>query len=109
MNRKWMNVAVSAGVSIATFQLLAQQPPPAQAPKASADPYANNADAGKLQFPLAAPAGKDSGAIRTAPAGANNQGPFDANAWKYGTAFGLSRSVERRMLMRRPSVRSDNN
>ena len=87
MNRKWMNVAVSAGVSIATFQLLAQQPPPAQAPKASADPYANNADAGKLQFPLAAPAGKDSGAIRTAPAGANNQGPFDANAWKYGTAF----------------------
>lgn len=34
---------------------------------ASADPYSNNADAGKTQFPLAALAGKDSGAITTAP------------------------------------------
>jgi 2-keto-3-deoxy-L-rhamnonate aldolase RhmA len=39
------------------------------------------------QFPLAAPAGKDSNARTTAPAGAANQGPFDPATWKYGTAF----------------------
>src|SRR5262250_459118 len=38
-------------------------------------------------FPLAAPAGKDSNARATAPAGAVNQGPFDPATWKYGTAF----------------------
>jgi 2-keto-3-deoxy-L-rhamnonate aldolase RhmA len=64
-----------------------QTPPPAQAPKANADPYANNPDAGKLRFPLAAPAGKDSGAIKTALPGAANVGPFDAAAWKYGPNF----------------------
>jgi len=56
-----------------------------QAP--SADPYANNPDAGKLQFPLAAAAGKDSGAIRTALPGGVNQGLVDPATWKYGTAF----------------------
>src|SRR5436305_7628759 len=59
----------------------AQTPPPA------ADPYANNPDAGRLKFPLAAPAGKDSGAIKTALPGAANPGPFDAAAWKYGPNF----------------------
>ena len=39
------------------------------------------------QFPLAAPAGVDSRARETAPPGAVNQGPFDASAWKYGSAF----------------------
>src|SRR5499433_1061625 len=39
------------------------------------------------QFPLAAPAGKDSNARATAPAGAVNQGPFDPSNWKYGAAF----------------------
>ena len=62
------------------------QPKPA-APTPAADPYANNPDAGKTQFPLAAPAGKDSGAKQTAPAGATNQGAFDPAAWKYGTSF----------------------
>ncbi|MEQ1948216.1 MAG: aldolase/citrate lyase family protein [Bryobacteraceae bacterium] len=56
-------------------------------PKPTADPYANNPDPGKLQFPLAAPAGKDTGAITTAPANAVNQGPFDAAKWKYGPAW----------------------
>ena len=37
------------------FQAQAQTP----VPPPTADPYANNPDAGKLQFPLAAPAGKD--------------------------------------------------
>ena len=56
-------------------------------PPASADPYANNATPGTLQFPLAAPAGKDSNARTIAPAGAVNQGPFTPGSWKYGSAF----------------------
>ncbi len=35
---------------------------------------------------MAAPAGKDSGAFQTAPAGAVNTGTFDAATWKYGPA-----------------------
>jgi 2-keto-3-deoxy-L-rhamnonate aldolase RhmA len=57
------------------------------APAASADPYANNPAAGTMQFPLAAPAGKDSGAIDKAPAGAVNQGLLDPATWKYGPAY----------------------
>src|SRR5205085_12011923 len=53
----------------------------------TADPYVNNAAPGTTQFPLAAPAGKDSNARNTAPAGAVNQGAFDPNNWKYGPAF----------------------
>ena len=68
-------------------QAPAQTPPPAQPPKANADPYANYADPGKLKFPLAAAAGKDSGAMKTALPGAANVGPFDMNAWKYGPAW----------------------
>ena len=50
-------------------------PPPRQAqPTPSADPYANNPNPGATQFPLAAPAGKDSSARTTAPAGAVNTG-----------------------------------
>ena len=39
------------------------------------------------QFPLAAPAGRDSNARQVAPPGAVNQGPYDALTWKYGPAF----------------------
>jgi 2-keto-3-deoxy-L-rhamnonate aldolase RhmA len=53
----------------------------------AADPYLNNAAPGTLQFPLAAPAGKDSNSLNTAPAGASNQGAFNPATWKYGTAF----------------------
>jgi 2-keto-3-deoxy-L-rhamnonate aldolase RhmA len=49
--------------------------------------YAMQAHAQQNAFPLAAPAGVDSKARENAPAGAVNQGPFDANTWKYGTAF----------------------
>jgi 2-keto-3-deoxy-L-rhamnonate aldolase RhmA len=38
-------------------------------------------------FPLAAPAGTDSGAIGAAPPDAVNQGPFDPATWQFGTAF----------------------
>ena len=62
-----------------------QQPAPRPAP--SADPYANNPDAGVTKFPLAAPAGADSRARTVVPPGAVNQGPYDAATWKYGPAF----------------------
>jgi 2-keto-3-deoxy-L-rhamnonate aldolase RhmA len=76
-------LAAAAALGIASFN--AQTP--GQTPPPSADPYANNPDAGKLQFPLAAPAGKDSGAKQTPPPGAQNVGPFNPASWKYGTAF----------------------
>jgi 2-keto-3-deoxy-L-rhamnonate aldolase RhmA len=78
--------AVSAALVIAARAAQTQNPPQQQ-PPATADPYANNAAPGTATFPLAAPAGKDSHARLTAPAGAVNQGPYDAAAWKYGGAF----------------------
>ena len=69
-------VTLCAFVGIVVFAGQAQPPAP-QTPAPSADPYANNAAPGATQFPLAAPAGKDSGAQMTAPPGALNQGPFD--------------------------------
>jgi 2-keto-3-deoxy-L-rhamnonate aldolase RhmA len=70
-----------------TIAAFAGQAPPPQQPAPNADPYANNARPGTLQFPLAAPAGKDSNARAVPPPGAVNQGPFNPASWKYGTAF----------------------
>jgi 2-keto-3-deoxy-L-rhamnonate aldolase RhmA len=74
-------------IVVVTYAQTAQPPAPKPAPKPTADPYANNPDAGAAKFPLAAPAGRDSGAKQTAPAGAVNAGAFDPAAWKYGPAF----------------------
>ena len=46
-----------------------------------------NAQPAQQQFPLAAPAGKDSNARQVAPPGAVNEGPYDMSKWKYGSAF----------------------
>ena len=46
-----------------------------------------NAQQAQKQFPLAAPAGKDSNARQVAPPGAVNEGPYDMSKWKYGSAF----------------------
>src|SRR5262245_49921549 len=84
--RRWLIAAVAcASLGIATFQASTQTQTQTQQP--SADPYANNAAAGATQFPLAAPAGKDSKALLVAPPGAVNQGPFEPGSWKYGNAF----------------------
>ncbi len=77
-------VAFAAALGMATFY--AQAPAGGQKP-ASADPYANNPDAGKQKFPLAAPAGKDSGAKDKPLPGAVNAGAVDPSTWKYGPQF----------------------
>ncbi len=71
MKRMLFAVALCAALGMVTFY--AQAPAAGQKP-ASADPYANNPDAGKQKFPLAAPAGKDSGAKEKPLAGAVNTG-----------------------------------
>src|SRR5262249_52813327 len=86
MGSRFPVVALAVALGFVQFQA-AGQPVAGQAPPASADPYANNPDAGKLQFPLAAPAGKDSSAIVKALPGGVNQGMIDPATWKYGTAF----------------------
>src|SRR5688572_22387366 len=91
---KRLIIAIALTCASGVIVMRAQAPAPAPqagqpAPPATttADPYANNAAAGTTQFPLAAPAGKDSGAKNTAPPGSVNQGPFDPATWKYGPAF----------------------
>ena len=86
MKRLFLNVALSTVLGAVALQAQAPAPAAGQRPP-SADPYANNPDAGKQQFPLAAPAGKDSGAIKTPLAGSVNQGPLDPATWKRGTRF----------------------
>ena len=86
MSRTILLAALCTVLGIAAFGFQAQNRPP-QAPAPNADPYANNAAPGTTQFPLAAPAGKDSNARNQAPPGAVNQGAFDVGSWKYGTAF----------------------
>jgi 2-keto-3-deoxy-L-rhamnonate aldolase RhmA len=81
MKRLFYTVALSAALGAVAAQ--AQNAPPA-----SADPYANNAAAGQMKFPLAAPAGKDSGAMNKAlPGAVNTSGVPDEKTWKYGPDF----------------------
>jgi 2-keto-3-deoxy-L-rhamnonate aldolase RhmA len=87
MNRSLLQVGWSAVLCAASVYAQGQNAPPPQSQQSNADPYANNAAAGTLKFPLAAPAGKDSGARNAAPPGAVNTGPFDMSTWKYGPAF----------------------
>jgi 2-keto-3-deoxy-L-rhamnonate aldolase RhmA len=93
MTRLFATLSSVAALSTALAVVsLAQNPAPTQPsnqpPKpATADPYANNPDAGASKFPLAAKPGVDSGALTTAPAGSVNQGPFDPATWKYGPAY----------------------
>jgi 2-keto-3-deoxy-L-rhamnonate aldolase RhmA len=85
VRHKYLVVAAIVAIALATLAAQSQNPPPQ--PKPTADPYANNPNPGAANFPLAAPAGKDSGAKNTPPPGSVNQGPFDPATWKYGPAF----------------------
>ena len=53
----------------------------------TADPYANNPNPGATVFPLAAPLGVNSGAVRSPLEGATNTGRFSADSWTYGNAY----------------------
>lgn len=86
MSRRFPVVTLLAVLVFVCFQMQAQTPA-GQARPSTADPYANNPDAGKTQFPLAAPAGQDSGAITKPLPGGVNQGLIDPATWKYGPAF----------------------
>jgi 2-keto-3-deoxy-L-rhamnonate aldolase RhmA len=79
--------ATSIALTICVGLVSAQNPPQGGGQSTTADPYANSAAAGATTFPLAAPAGKDSGAKTAPPSGSVNQGPFDPATWKYGPAF----------------------
>src|SRR5438128_2488948 len=88
--RRMFFLAIAAAIFAAAafgFQNRGTQGGRGQQPTPTADPYANNAAPGTTQFPLAAPAGKDSNARMVAPVGAVNQGTYDMDNWKYGTAF----------------------
>jgi 2-keto-3-deoxy-L-rhamnonate aldolase RhmA len=90
MKRLSLSLAVTIlalAVSMQAQNPSQDKPQPQRPAQPTADPYANNPDAGKSKFPLAAPSGKDSGAITTAPGDAANQGAFDPATWKYGPAF----------------------
>lgn len=77
MKRLLFSAAFIAAVGLGTVAAVSQ----------NADPYANNAAAGTMKFPLAAPAGMDTKSIDRAPPKAVNQGKFDDKTWKYGGAF----------------------
>lgn len=75
---------VGLGLVLAAGGAYAQAP--AQIPSAGAQP-AYSVASPPITSPLSAPAGKDSGAIRTALSNGVNQGPFNPATWKYGPAF----------------------
>jgi 2-keto-3-deoxy-L-rhamnonate aldolase RhmA len=92
MKSHLLTAGIVASLSIILHQAQGQTAagqivPGAQSPRPSADPYANNAAPGTMQFPMAAPAGKDSGAIRQALPGAVNKGLVGPATWKYGGQF----------------------
>jgi 2-keto-3-deoxy-L-rhamnonate aldolase RhmA len=87
MKNRILLSAIVASALAAAWLSAQGQPARPQTPTPSADPYAGNAAPGATAFPLAAPAGADSGARSAAPPGAVNQGPFDPARWKYGPAF----------------------
>ena len=87
MKRFLVAAALTIALAAVTLTLMGQNPPAGQRPAVGVDPYANNAAAGTTNFPLAAPAGKDSNARMQALPGAINQGAVTPGTWKYGPAF----------------------
>jgi 2-keto-3-deoxy-L-rhamnonate aldolase RhmA len=85
MKHLLLAAVLGAAAGLAAFAAHTQTPFPER--PSSADPYAHTPAAGTTKFPLAAPAGTDSRARMVAPAGAENQGPFDPATWTYGPAF----------------------
>src|SRR5215472_4475953 len=90
MNRRFALLALSVTLVMGALHVRAEQSGNARQQgqaNPTVDPDADRSNAGTTKFPLAAPAGKDSGAITTAPPEAVNQGPIDERTWKYGHRF----------------------
>jgi hypothetical protein len=86
MNKSPIASAVGTVIVLTAGIAYAQAPPPVQTPGPGQQP-AYAVASPPVTSPLSAPAGKDSGAIRTALPNAVNQGPFDPATWKYGPVF----------------------
>jgi 2-keto-3-deoxy-L-rhamnonate aldolase RhmA len=84
MKRFVIALSFAASLSLLAYQAAPQNAAKGKAAAPSADPYANNPDAGKQRFPLAAPAGKNSDAINTPLPGGVNSGKIDPGTWTYG-------------------------
>lgn len=82
MKHTIQSLIFSGSLAVVSLAAFAQQ-----VQTTTADPYANNPDAGAQRFPLAAPTGVDSGASRRALEGATNTGRFRADSWTYGGAY----------------------
>ena len=90
MNHRFRLLVLFAALGFGAVHLLAQQSGNSRQEgqaNPTADPDADRGTPGAMKFPLAAPAGKDSGAVTNAPAGAVNQGPVNEKTWKYGHRF----------------------
>jgi 2-keto-3-deoxy-L-rhamnonate aldolase RhmA len=87
MNRRLVVFVLSAALGLVTVLACDARPNQATQATPTADPYANNPNAGTTKFPLAAQAGQDSGAITKPLPGGINQGPIDEKTWKYGHTF----------------------
>jgi 2-keto-3-deoxy-L-rhamnonate aldolase RhmA len=80
MKSRYLAAAMCVALPVAAGVALAQQN--AQVPGIGV--AGDGVSAPTSGFPLAAPAGVDSGALAKAPAGATNQGRFNPSTWKYG-------------------------
>ena len=90
MNRLFALGVLSAALGFGAVQVPAQQSGNSRQEgqaNPAVDPDADRGNTGTAKFPLAAPGGKDSGAITKAPSGAVNQGSIDEKTWKYGHRF----------------------
>ena len=93
MNSRCNAIVVGSFILLVAPGADAQAPARAQPAQAGQQPAYAIASP-PVTSPLAAPTGKDSGAIRTALPNGVNQGPFDPATWKYGPAFDVQGGVK---------------
>jgi len=90
MNRRCALLVLSAALGASALHVLAQESGNSRQEgqaNPAVDSDADRGNAGMMKFPLAAPAGKDSGALTNAPPASVNQGIIDEKTWKYGHKF----------------------
>ncbi len=80
-------VTLCVALGFVAFQAQGQPPARGQAPGPSADPYANNPDAGKTKFPWQRRPARTAAPKTTPLPGGVNPGSIDPSTWKYGPQF----------------------